>query len=93
MAINAIVEFRSTDDKKPGTVKRYAFRDVFYSMVYGSLSYQQLLDEVTAVQDTQQLGNSTNFGAGSGSMPSGSKSSGSNYDPSITFATLKQNGK
>lgn len=92
-AVEAIFEVKSFDCKRPGQIKYFPFIDVFYSTVFGQLSYQVFIDEVLAVEDVKQLGNSSSKGAGSGSYPSGAKPSGANYDPSTTFATLKQNSK
>jgi hypothetical protein len=93
VAVNASFETKSFDCKKPGQIKYFAFAFVFYKMVYGALSYQAFIDETEAISEIKLLGNSTDKGAGSGSMPSGSKSSGSNYDPNTTFASLQQNNK
>jgi hypothetical protein len=90
-AINAFFETKSTDCGKPGLVKRFAFIEVFYSMVYGKLSYEVKIDETTSTTGSQQLGNSTDRPVGIGSMMIGSFPVGSEYDPNTEFADLSQN--
>jgi len=90
LGINSVFETKSTDCKTP-VVKYFGFIDVPYAMVYGSLTYEVIIDETNKITDTLQLGNSSDKGAGSGSMPTGSKPSGANYDINSTFASLKQN--
>lgn len=90
-AIEAMFETKSTDCDKPGLVKRFAFVEVFYSMVYGVLSYEVKIDETTSTTGSKQLGNSTDRPVGIGSMMIGSFPIGSEYDPSTDFADLAQN--
>ena len=91
VAIDAMFETKSTDCGLPGLVKRFAFIEVFYSMVYGTLSYEVKIDETTSTTGSQQLGNSTSRPVGIGSMGIGSFVVGSEYDSSTEFADLAQN--
>lgn len=91
VAIDARFETKSTDCGSPGLMKRIAFIEVFYSMVYGVLSYEVKLDEVTSTTGSQQLGNSTSMPVGVGSMMIGSFPIGEEYDPDTEFADLAQN--
>jgi hypothetical protein len=91
VAISAKFETKSTDCGSPGLMKRIAFIEVFYSMVYGVLSYEVKLDEVTSTTGSQQLGNSTSMPVGVGSMMIGSFPIGEEYDPDTEFADLAQN--
>lgn len=91
VAIDAKFETKSTDCGSPGLMKRIAFIEVFYSMVYGVLSYEVKLDEVTSTTGSQQLGNSTSMPVGVGSMMIGSFPIGEEYDPDTEFADLAQN--
>lgn len=90
-AIAAEFETKATDCKLPGVVKRFAFIDVFYSTVYGTLTYEVFLDEVSSITGSVRLGNSQDKPVGIGSLPIGSFVIGEEYDPSTTFATLQQN--
>ena len=90
-AISAMFETKSTDCGKPGLVKRYAFIEVFYSMVYGVLNYEVKIDETTSTTGSEQLGNSTDRPVGIGSMIVGSFPIGAEYDPDTEFADLVQN--
>jgi hypothetical protein len=91
VAISASFETKSTDCGSPGLVKRFAFIEVFYSMVYGKLSYEVKIDETTSTTGSQQLGNSTDRPVGIGSMIIGSFPVGKEYDPNTEFADLSQN--
>jgi len=90
-AISAKFETKSTDCGSPGLIKRFAFIDVFYSMVYGKLTYEVFIDEVSSITGELQLGNSTDRPVGMGSMIMGSFIMGKDYDPNTTFADLSQN--
>lgn len=90
-AIDAYFETKSTDCGKPGLIKRFAFIDVFYSMVYGELSYEVFVDEVSSVTGSLALGNSTSRPVGMGSMMMGSFPMGLEYDTSTTFASMASN--
>jgi len=90
-AVDAVFETKSTDCDKPGLIKRFAFIDVFYSMVYGALSYEVFIDETSSVTGKMQLGNSSDRPSGMGSIALGSQPLASDYDPSTTFADLAQN--
>lgn len=92
VAISAMFETKATDCGKPGLVKRFAFIEVFYSMVYGKLSYEVMIDETTSTTGSKQLGNSTSLPVGIGSMMIGSFPVGAEYDPDTSFTDLAQNG-
>lgn len=91
VAISAEFETKSTDCGKPGLVKRFAFIEVFYSMVYGKLFYEVLIDETTSITGSKQLGNSTDRPVGIGSMMIGAFPIGEEYDPATEFTDLSQN--
>lgn len=89
-AINGYFETKSTDCDTP-LKKYFAFIDVYYTMLFGTITYEVLIDEVRSITGQVQLGNSTDIPAGLGSLPLGSFIVGAEYDPNTTFATLKQN--
>jgi hypothetical protein len=90
-AINGYFETKSTDCNLPNIKKYYAFIDVAYGMVYGTLTYEVFIDEVSSLTGTLQLGNSASRPVGIGSMMVGDHSVGKDYDPNTTFASLAQN--
>ena len=90
-AISAMFETKSTDCGSPGLVKRFAFIEVFYSMVYGVLNYEVKIDETTSTTGSEQLGNSSSRPAGIGSMMIGDHMIGQDYDPDTEFTELAQN--
>lgn len=90
-AISAVFETKSTDCGKQGLIKRFAFIDVFYSLVYGQLSYEVFIDETSSITGSQVLGNSSSRPVGVGSMMVGSFLVGAEYDAATTFADLRQN--
>jgi len=92
-AINGVFETKSIDCGSPGIIKRFAFIDVFYSMVYGTLTYEVFIDEVSSITGTVSIGNSSDTAAGMGSRLMGSFLMGAEYDPNTTFASLQQNSK
>lgn len=64
-AINSFWEHKSIDADKPGLIKYWAFADVFYTLLYGAISYTSYVDEETAISGTQVVGSSstvTNLG-------------------------------
>ena len=90
-AISAMFETKSTDCGSPGLVKRFAFIEVFYSMVYGVLNYEVKIDETTSTTGSEQLGNSSSRPIGIGSMMIGDHMIGQDYDPDTEFTELAQN--
>lgn len=90
-AVDSQFDTKSLDCKKPGLIKRFAFIDVFYGMVYGVLNYEVFLDEVSSITGSLQLGNSQDIPAGIGSLPIGSFPIGAEYDTATTFTSLSQN--
>lgn len=93
VAINATLETKSYDCKLPGQVKYFAFIDVFYSMVYGALTYEVLIDEISSAVGTKSLGNSNDGGIGVGSQIMGEFIVGEELDETATFASLQQNNR
>lgn len=91
-AIVAEFETKSTDCKKPGLIKRFAFIDVFYSTLFGVLTYEVFIDEQISLTGQVQIGNSANKPSGVGSLPVGTFPVGAEFDPNTTFASLQQNG-
>lgn len=89
-AIDAQFDTKSTDCGKPGLLKRFAFIDVFYGMVFGTLSYEVFIDEVSSITGSLQLGNSSTRTAGLGAFALGTKALGVEFE-SGTFASLSQN--
>lgn len=91
VAISATFDTKSTDCKQPGLVKRFGFIDVFYGTVFGVLTYEVIIDEVTSITGSLQLGNSASNTVGAGSVPSGTTPAGAHYPADTTFASLSQN--
>lgn len=87
-AISATFETKSTDCGLPGLIKRFAYIDVFYTTVFGNLTYEVYIDERRSIGPlTIRLGNATDKPMGIGSMTIGSFPVGAEYDPDTTFAT------
>ena len=91
--IPAVFETKSTDCGEAGLKKRFAFVDVFYSMVAGTVSYQVFVDEVNQVNlaGSAALGNSLSTSVGVGSQPVGSFPVGMEYKTGTSFAALAAN--
>lgn len=89
-AVNGYFETKATNC---GTnLKKYfAFIWVYYTMLYGTITYEVFIDEVLSVTGQVQLGNSSNKPAGIGSLPIGSFIIGEEFDSNTTYASLKQN--
>lgn len=90
-AISAEFEDKSTDCGLPGLIKRYAFIDVFYALLYGTLTYQVFVDEIFSVPGLIQLGSSSTLTSGIGALPIGSFVIGNESTTGQTFASLQQN--
>lgn len=90
-AVSAEFEDKSTDCGFPGLIKRYAFIDVFYASLYGTLTYEVFIDEILSVTGQLQLGSSATVTSGIGSLPIGSFVIGDESTPGQTFASLQQN--
>jgi hypothetical protein len=91
LAISAEFETKSLDCGLPGLIKRFGFADVFYGMLYGTLTYEVFVDEVSSVTGQIQLGNSTTVPSGAGTQLAGTFLAGQEYNPATTFSTLRQN--
>lgn len=89
--VNSYFETKSYDCELPGIIKRFAFIDVFYGSIYGSVTYEVFIDEVSSVTGSVQVGSSTDTPSGFGSRPFGSFPLGGEFDDDTTFATLQQN--
>lgn len=81
-AISANFTTKSYDCGRPGLIKRFAFIDVFYSLVYGVLTYEVFVDETSSVTGALQLGSSASTRGGIGSKIIGSFTIGSEYSTS-----------
>lgn len=92
-AISAEFETKSLDCGMPGLIKRIAFIDVFYGMLYGALSYQVFIEEVEKVTSAVQIGTSTTVPSGMGTQITGTFPIGQEYDSATTYPDLKQNSK
>lgn len=90
-AVSATFETKSTDCGHPGLIKRFAFIDVFYSMLYGTLDYEVFIDETLSAIGTLSLGNSSSLPVGIGSQMIGSFDVGDEFNSDTTFASLQQN--
>lgn len=90
-AISAEFETKSLDCGSPGLIKRFAFIDVFYGMLYGKLSYQVFIEEVDKITSAVQIGTSTTVPSGAGTQLAGTFIAGQEYDLSTTYPTLRQN--
>jgi hypothetical protein len=90
-AISAFFDTISTDCGMPGRVKRFAHIDVFYGMLYGALTYEVFIDEVSSITGQVQIGASTTAPSGIGTQIAGTFMIGQEYDPNTEFADLKQN--
>lgn len=91
-AVSAEFETKSFDCGKPGLIKRFAFIDVFYALLFGKLSYQVFIDEVDSTGiETIGLGTSSSVPSGCGTQPVGTFPFGLEYNTATTFATLLKN--
>jgi len=89
-AVNSFFTTKSYDGQKPGLIKRFAFIDVFYALVYGTLTYEVFVDEVSSITGSLQLGSSSTSTSGIGSQPIGNFPVGGEY--SGTQSTLLRSG-
>jgi len=89
-AVSAFFETKSTDCKT-ALLKYFGFIDVFYTTLYGVITYEVWIDESLSLTGQVQVGNSTDKPSGIGSRPIGSFPIGKEYDPATTFASLSQN--
>jgi len=85
-AINGYFETKSTDCKFPGLIKRFAFIDVFYGTLFGKITYEVFLDEVSSITGEVQVGNSTDLPVGIGTQIIGTFAIGKEYNANTTFA-------
>lgn len=90
-AISSVFETISTDCGLPGLVKRFAFIDVFYGMLFGLLTYEVFIDEVSSVTGSLQIGQSNTVPSGIGTRPIGTFPIGQEYDENTTYPALRQN--
>lgn len=87
-AISSNFTTKSYDCGAPGLKKRFAFIDVFYSLVYGTLTYEVFLDETSSLTGSLLLGSSGTSRSGVGSKSVGSFAVGSEYaadSPSVSY--------
>lgn len=90
-AISATFDTKATDCDRPGLKKYFAFIDVFYSMLYGQLSYEVFIDEVSSITGEVQIGTSLTAPSGAGTLPAATFLAGQEYNSSTTFPDLQQN--
>lgn len=87
-AIESYFETKSTDCNRPGLVKRFAFIDVFYSLLVGEITYYVYTDEATQIAtDSLQIGSSATTTSGIGSLPVGTFPVGMEFALSGTVST------
>lgn len=91
VAIEAFFETKSTDCESPGLVKRFAFIDVFYGYVFGTLTYQVFINETEAATGQLQLGASSNYPTGFASLGFGRFAFG--RDTLASGTTIQYNDK
>lgn len=91
-AVLANFTTKSFDCKRPGLIKRFAFIDVFYATLFGSLTYEVFLDEVLSITGTLQIGTSATSTDGFGSQPMGEAVMGYETNGGSP-ASLTSNGK
>lgn len=90
-AINGYFEHKSTDCGLAGQIKRFAFIKVFYTAIFGAITYQVFIDESNPITDTIQVGNSTTYPVGIGTQVIGTFLIGKEYNPNTTFAYVSLN--
>lgn len=81
VAIDSFFETKAVDCNRPGLVKRFAFIDVFYSLIIGTLNYQVFVDETNAVTGVAQFGSSVSVSSGIGTLPIASFPVGQEFTP------------
>lgn len=89
-AITSFFETKSFDCNKPGLVKRFAFIDVFYSLLVGRVTYSVFTDEDTQIAtDSIQIGSSATRTSGIGSVVIGTFPVGMEFSTSgvVSVAT------
>ncbi len=90
-AINAIFQTKATDCGQAGLVKYFGFIDVFAGSVFGTLTYEVLVDEITSVTGSLQLGNSSSLPVGIGTQPVATFPVAQDFSSATTFASQVQN--
>lgn len=90
-AVSAFFETKSTNCGLPGIIKRFAFIDVFYTTLLGTLTYEVFVDETRSVTGTLQLGTSSSTPSGFGSLVFGTFAMG--FEGSSSSASLRSNDK
>lgn len=89
-AITSFFETKSFDCGRPGLIKRFAFIDVFYSLLVGRITYTVYTDENTQIAtDSIQIGSSATTTSGIGSLAIGTFPVGMEYASSgvVSVAT------
>jgi len=90
-AIKGYFETKSTDCDLAGRIKRFAFIDVFFTTIFGSITYEVFVDEISSITGTLQVGNSTSLPIGIGSQIIGTCLIGSEFNLNTTFAYVALN--
>ena len=89
-AVNGYFETKSTNCKT--SLKKYfGYVDVFYTTLYGVVTYEVFIDEILSISGQVQLGNSSDKPAGLGSRALGEVVLGGDYWEDATTASLAQN--
>ena len=90
VAVNGNFETKSTDCKT--SLKKYfGYIDVFYTTLFGVITYEVFIDEGLSISGQVQLGSSSNRPAGIGSRPIGDFNIGAEYFDDAIVATLAEN--
>jgi len=84
-AINGYFETKSTNCGKPGLMKYFGFIDVFYTTLYGKITYEVFINETLSITGELQVGNSSSLPIGIGSQIVGTFIIGKEYNPNTTF--------
>ena len=90
VAVNGYFETKSTDCKT-SLRKYFGYIDVFYTTLFGVVTYEVYIDEYLSISGQVQIGNSSNRPAGIGSRPIGTISIGAEYFDDAITASLAQN--
>lgn len=93
-AVNSYFEHKSVDMGRPGQIKYFAFCDVFFTLLYGQLSFVSYVDETTSISGTQSIGSSSSLSVLGYSQPMGTFVMGYDFlSQSTSLTTLATNGR
>lgn len=91
-AISSSFEHKSTDVGLPGRIKYFAFADVFYTLLYGQISYTSYIDENTPISGVQTIGSSGTVSVLGYPQPVGIFPVGYEFLTTVTSTTTATNG-